>query len=274
MLSTRFGNYNSVRSESALTDGQIMRVAPSIFADKPHESRSERYTYIPTIDILNGLRNEGFEPFFACQSRTRVADKREHTKHMLRLRHASQVNGAGGEASEIILVNSHDGSSSYQMLAGFFRFVCTNGLVVGDTVGEVRVRHQGDVVGHVIEGAYEVLESFEKANEQKDEMKAITLSDSEQKAFAHAALELRYGSEEPAPITETQLLSPRRFDDRKPDLWTTFNRVQENMIKGGLRGLTKNRRLTTTRAVNSIDRNIALNRALWVLSEEMKRIKA
>src|SRR3546814_3036217 len=61
---------------------------------------------------------------------------------MIRLRHASQINGR--EANEIILLNSHDGTSSYQMLAGMFRFVCQNGLVCGDTVADVRVPHKGD----------------------------------------------------------------------------------------------------------------------------------
>jgi hypothetical protein len=65
---------------------------------------------------------------------------------MIRLRHASQINGA--EANEIVLLNSHDGTSSYQMLAGMFRFVCSNGLVCGDTVADVRVPHKGDVAGH------------------------------------------------------------------------------------------------------------------------------
>ncbi len=56
---------------------------------------------------------------------------------MIRLRHASQINGS--EANEIIFLNSHDGTSSYQMLAGMFRFVCQNGLVCGDAVAGVRV---------------------------------------------------------------------------------------------------------------------------------------
>ena len=71
------------------------------------------------------------------QTRVRDEGRREHTKHMIRLRHASQINGA--EANEIVLLNSHDGTSSYQMLAGMFRFVCSNGLVCGDTVADVRV---------------------------------------------------------------------------------------------------------------------------------------
>ena len=79
------------------------------------------------------------------QTRVRHDDRRDYTKHMIRLRHASQINGR--EANEIILLNSHDGTSSYQMLAGMFRFVCSNGLVCGDTVANVRVPHKGDVAG-------------------------------------------------------------------------------------------------------------------------------
>ena len=140
----------SLRSDYPLSDDQIHRVAPSIFADAPHESRSQRYAYIPTAAVLTELRKEGFQPFMVTQTRVRDEGKREHTKHMIRLRHASQINGA--EANEIVLLNSHDGTSSYQMLAGMFRFVCSNGLVCGNTVADVRVPHKGDVAGLVIEG--------------------------------------------------------------------------------------------------------------------------
>jgi hypothetical protein len=118
--SFRYGS-PMLRSNSPLSDDQIRRVAPSIFADGKHQSRSERYTYIPTIDVLRGLRNEGFQPFMICQTRVRDQGKREHTKHMICMRHADQITGE--EANEIILLNSHDGTSRYQMLAGAFRFV-------------------------------------------------------------------------------------------------------------------------------------------------------
>lgn len=141
MLATRFARQSpSLRSTEPLSDAQIRAVAPSIFAEAPHDSRSERYTYIPTSTVLQGLRKEGFKPFMVAQTKVRHEDRRDFTKHMLRLRHASQINDT--EANEIILLNSHDGTSSYQMLAGMFRFVCSNGLVCGDTVADVRVRHK------------------------------------------------------------------------------------------------------------------------------------
>lgn len=274
-LASRFASRSPVlRSDSPLSDDQIHRVAPSIFAEAPHESRSQRYAYIPTATVLTELRKEGFQPFMVTQTRTRHEDRRDYTKHMIRLRHASQIN-ARGEANEIILLNSHDGTSSYQMLAGMFRFVCSNGLVCGDTVADVRVPHKGDVAGQVIEGAYQVLHGFDRALESRESMQAITLDEGEAEVFARAALSLKYDDpDKPAPITESQILMPRRFDDSRPDLWSVFNRTQENLTKGGLHGRSANGRRQQTRPVQGIDSDIRLNRALWLLADGLRQLKA
>ena len=273
-LASRFAPQSPIlRSDRPLSDDRIRAIAPSIFADAPHGSRSERYAYIPTSTVLAKLRDEGFDPFMVCQTRVRNEDRREYTKHMIRLRHANQINSS--EANEIILLNSHDGTSSYQMFAGLFRFVCHNGLVCGDTTADIRVPHKGDVAGQVIEGAYEVLQGFEQVQESREAMRAITLDEAEAAVFARSALALKYDDpDKRMPVTESQLLLPRRFDDRRPDLWATFNRVQENMIKGGLPGRTANGRRQRTREVQGIDQNIRLNRALWMLAEGLRQLKA
>lgn len=269
-LASRFRAANVIRRDRALTNDELAKYVPSVFSEDKHDSRSARYTYIPTITVLEKLRAEGFEPFFACQTRVRNIDKQEHTKHMLRLRRRDRI--IGHEVPEIILLNSHDGSSSYQMIPGMFRFVCMNGMVCGDTFGEIRVPHKGDIVGQVIEGAFEVLETFDEVDKNMDTMKMINLSPAEQRVFAGAALEYKYG-EERQPVTASQILEPRRFEDRKTDIWTTFNRVQENLIKGGLPGMTAQGKRSRTRPVTGIDGDVKLNRALWKLADEMAKIK-
>ena len=193
-LASKFGHTHSIRLDRPLTNEELLTVVPSIFSEEKHTSRSERYTYIPTITLLNKLREEGFQPYFACQSKVRNDDKRGHTKHMVRLRR--EGNNQGKEVPEIILLNSHDGSSSYQMIPGIFRFVCTNGLVCGDSFGEIRVPHKGDVVGQVIEGAYEVVGIFDKVEESVDAMKSIQLTNEEQRLFGQAALTYKYEDEQ------------------------------------------------------------------------------
>lgn len=264
MLSSHF----MLRSERPLNDRQIMRYAPSIFATEAHETRSERYAYIATSEVLNGLRDNGFHPFMVCQTRVRNPNKRKHTKHMIRLRHSAQIKGT--EAKEIILLNSHDGSCCYQILAGVYRFTCNNNLVCGDSVADIRILHKGNVTERVIKGAFEVLEQFDSIEQHMDVMKSITLNEPEKRIFADSALALRYNEKDgPAPIAANQLLEARRFEDRKNDFWTTFNCVQENIIRGGLRASTKQGKPTRTRGVIGMDKDIYLNRALWILSERM-----
>ncbi|EKA5400743.1 DUF932 domain-containing protein [Cronobacter sakazakii] len=268
-LASRFGRINQIRRDRPLTREELMSHVPSVFGSDKHESRSERYTYIPTITVLESLQREGFEPFFACQTKVRDQSKREHTKHMLRLRRAGQLNGH--QVPEIILLNSHDGSSSYQMLPGLFRGVCTNGLVCGQSFGEVRVPHKGNVVEKVIEGAYEVLGVFDRVEDRHDAMESLLLPPPAQEALANAALTYRYG-EEHQPVTATQVLTPRRYEDRKDDLWTTYQRLQENLLKGGLPGRTAKGKCSHTRAINGIDSDVRLNRALWVMAENMMNL--
>lgn len=277
----RFSHGSSfITARHALSDDEIRRAAPSVYAEAAHVSRSERYAYIPTSTILQGLRSEGFEVFAARQARTRLEDRREHTKHLLRLRHRSQLDAVatvGDSVPEILLLNSHDGTSSYQMMGGMFRFICSNGMVVPDGVCQtVKVPHTGQVRDRVTEGAFEVLDGLTRVIEHRDEMRALSLNDGEQRAFAAAAAMLRFDAESPAevPVTPEQVNRPRRMDDRAGDLWTTLNRVQENVIRGGLRGRNANGARQATRAVTGIDQDVKLNRALWTLAEEMRKLKA
>ena len=268
-LASRFGRVNLIRRDRPLTHDELMQHTPSVFGEEKHASRSERYAYIPTITLLESLQREGFQPFFACQTRVRDQSRREHTKHMLRLRRAGQITGQ--QVPEIILLNSHDGSSSYQMLPGLFRSVCCNGLVCGTSLGEVRVPHKGNVVEKVIEGAYEVLGVFDRVEEKRDAMQSLLLPPPAQQALAKAALTYRFG-EEHQPVTESQVLSARRWQDEQNDLWSVFNRLQENLSKGGLSGRSAQGKRGRTRAVNGIDGDIKLNRALWVMAEELQQV--
>ena len=108
-------------------------------------------------------------------------------------------------------------------------------------------------------------------------MKALTLDVHEERAFATTALALRYGErtegQPPAPITAEQLVEARRPEDLGHSLWTAFQRVQENAMRGGQTGRSTQGRRIRTREVGSIDRGVSLNRALWMLAEEMRKLK-
>lgn len=281
MFHSRFQRSSTSKFGQALDDDQLHRIAPSIFATTAHESRSERFAPVPTIEILNGLRAEGFDPVYAAQSRSRDASKRDFTKHMIRLRHrGDHASDVGDKVFEIILINANDGTSAYRMAPGVYRLVCKNGLMVGESYDEVRVRHSGNAIHEVIEGAFHVLQDRERVTGQVDEFQSIMLSPDERVIMAEAAHQLRFPdqADRPVGIKPLQLLDQRRVEDTTRNLWTTLNVLQENMIRGGQSGYVRDannrRRRQTTREIQGIDQNRALNQALWTLTERMAQLKA
>lgn len=267
----------------ALSEGELQRIAPSIFATSAHESRSERFQPIPTIEVLRGLMKEGFMPVGAKQSQPRDASKTAFTKHLIRLRRIDedQIYRVGDTVCEILLKNANDGTSAYDLMAGLFRIRCLNSLVAQTaTLDSVKVRHSGDVRAKVIEGTYQVMTEAEKTLAAPADWGKVALDADERHAFAEAAHVLRFGDAvggTTTPIKPEQLLVPRRYEDRADDLWTTFNVAQENVIRGGLRGFTRDedgrRRRVSTRAVNGIDQDVKLNKALWMLTAKMAELK-
>src|SRR5581483_3795751 len=265
-------DYVARREFTALSDDQIRAAAPSVFAEAAHESRSGRYAYIPTVRVLEAMRKEGFVPVKVSQSLARIEGRKDFTKHMLTFRHASLgVARVGDSIPQVCLVNSHDGSSSYKLFAGMHRFVCSNGLLVCDgEFDSISVPHTGNIRDRVIEGSFTVIDEARKAGERVADWQAVHLTPPEQEIFANAALQLRFEGAARIPTTAAAVLQPRRREDAGVDLWSTFNRVQENVVKGGQRYRGANGRRMTTRAVKGIDGNTTLNRALWRLADEMK----
>jgi len=277
----------SARFDTArpLENDELFKLAPSIFATDAHESRSDRFRAIPTIDILDGLRREGFFPVAARQSGSRAVGRRDYTKHMIRLRRFDNVEAykVDDNVCEIILKNANDGTSAYELLAGMFRIRCLNSLVAQtSTIDSVKIRHSGKAIENVIEGTYRVLGETQNLLAAPADWGAIQLNDDARNMLAGLAHEIRFGEPEDGettatPIKPAQLLIPRRPDDTSRDLWTTFNVIQENAIKGNLsarapsgvneRGRWQRGRMTTTREIKGIDQDVKINKALWKITE-------
>lgn len=262
-----------------LTLPEIRHTAPSVFAETPYEGMSDRYSFIPTIEVLSNLMAKGWLPVKAQEQKTRIDEKRGFTKHMIRLRQSDAPVMVGEVIPELVIVNAHDGGASYQLLAGLFRLACSNGLMVDEgTMGRISIRHSGDVVGEVAYAAKHMAKDVPKLARHVQEMRAIELTRDQQAAFAAAALDLRYDRDEIgrslSPVPPERITAPRRHADTGTDLWTTFNLIQENLLRGGLRGRShgETHRRVKTREVKSVSEDIRLNRALWTLAREMGQI--
>lgn len=248
---------------------EVRERAPAVFAQSAHEDLSAKYTFVPSERVLSGLMSAGFVPVEARQART-YRRSPIHAQHVVRLRRRIETIALRDSAPELLFLNSHDGSSTYQLRMALYRAICTNGLVVSrGAFPTVCIAHRGNVVDEVVAGALRISERFDRLAAQVERMEARQMLKDEQLAFAARALALKYPVVQESGIAPAQLLMIRRREDVSDDLYTTLNRVQENLIRGGLTRRAPSGRLTRTRRVTSIRRDVVLNSALWDLATEV-----
>jgi hypothetical protein len=256
---------HSTAFQAILSSETLRQRVPAVYAPGAHERTSSSYTFISTARVLDALKLAGFEPVEARQAaRARSA---LHARHMIRLRRRSDTIQLRDAIAEIVFLNSHDGTSAYQLRVGLFRVVCTNGLIVSAGVFPTwRVMHRGDVVADVVTAALQITESFGALARAVERMERTSLDRLQQLDFATEALALRFPKDLHAGLQPAQLLVPRRAEDVGNDLWRTFNVVQENILRGGLVRRSASNRLTRTRRITSIREDVRLNSGLWELA--------
>jgi hypothetical protein len=246
----------------------VRQKAPAVFAVSAHERMSPRYTFIPTERVLTGLINVGFVPVDARQTHTRSTSL-SHARHIVRLRRRVETVQLNDSVLEILFLNSHDGTSAYQLRVGIFRVVCTNGLIVSRTAFPTQcVRHRGNIVDEVVIGALQMTERFEALAAQIEHMEQRRLPKDEQLRFAERALELRFPKGTASGVEPAQLLTCRRAEDVGDDVWRVTNRIQENLLRGGLMRRTATGRLMRTRSITAIAQDVRINSGLWDMAME------
>src|SRR5439155_17657827 len=223
----------SIHERVELPDEQLRVLAPSIFAAQAMPSVSSRYAFVPTSQLVSRLREAGWAPVSAVQQRVKLDERRGFQKHLICFQRRDVAPVKGEYTPELCLINSHDRRSAYQLHAGLYRFTCANGLFLSDGAFEkVTIRHAGFTPDEVIEASFRILDQVPAITASVEAFRARRLTDCEARAIAAAALRLRYADVQTAPVSPEKLLNARRFADAGDDLWNTFNRVQENLLRG------------------------------------------
>ena len=255
-----------INKNTLIGENRIVDLAPSIFTNIKSPRVSDKYSFIPTIQVLQDMQNLGWEVFTATQRKSRNSQDSLFTKHMVRLRN-KEIPKIGDSVPEIVLENSHDGRNAFRLHAGLFRLVCSNGLVLADTTFEqIKIKHQWynfDEIKNITDKmVIRIPDIIEKINI----LNGVTLNEEQQMQFAKDSINLRWekGNKD---INLDDLLSPTRKDDRGDELWKIFNVIQEKLIKGGLVFNDKKEKMQKLRPIINIDRQIKVNKKLWELTE-------
>jgi hypothetical protein len=274
-MHTQTDEFSSNRGESSwadegFLDADTLRVkAPAVFAASAHEATSRTYAFLSTKKLLDALLQAGFLPVAAEQSGTRVKSAL-HARHVIRLRRRLETIELADGFPELVLLNSHDGTSAYQLRLGIYRVHCRNGLIVSEGMFPIfRVAHRGDIVDELIRAALEMAERFAPLAAEVQRMQRRYLTEEQRHHFAVQAIALRYPKGAPSGLQPSQLLVARRPEDAGVDAWRTFNVVQEAILRGGLRYVTDEQRRRSTRGISSIRQNVRLNAGLWEAATQL-----
>ncbi len=256
-----------------LTNYELKAQAPTLFTTEPHFNVSEKYHFIPTIDVINEIRKNNWYPVSVSEASVRDADKEGYQQHLVKFRHFDDLLVPQDNAVELILFNSHDRSKSFTISAGIFRFVCSNGLVVAENVFEsYKIKHIGERDNDVAAAVASITAIKPKLMAKISKLESITLNPFEKESFAQSAIPLRF--EEHLDVDHRDLLVPHRSEDGKDDLYTVMNVIQENLLRGNVSGVNKESgRRFTSRKISSLSKDVSINQGLWDIAERIASIK-
>jgi len=257
-----------MRQPSLLTLNDIALRAPSILATQPVPGASDKYSFVPTTAAIEMIMGAGWKPYSAYQSHVRKDYKRGFQRHVINFTMGQEVTAVGDEIFSLMLSNSHDRGSAFQLSMGVYRLVCSNGLIIGSDKFNFSHKHIGFDSTAFLADVKEVVTHTAEISHKVDNFKEIGMTPSEIGVYAAAASQLI--SDEPETINQADITRPRRWEDKVDNLWMVYNRTQENVMRGGVRrhGMKK------TRNIKNIDRSTKLNKALWVLTEKMAELKS
>lgn len=223
---------------------EIKEHVPAVFTGSPSPKVSDRYSYVSTINLLLAFEKLGWFPHSSKQIGTSI-----YARHVVRLNNPSLGFMSLKDDKvkpQFVIDNSHNATSPAMGHIGLFRLVCTNGLMVAmpGMNTTIRLRHVGIEFEELKQLMEVIANQFVEIGKHITDMQQYTLNQDQKENFVMKAIASRephlYVKEDSSidypriktavnPIT---ILEPLRSEDKKDDLWTIFNLIQERLVKG------------------------------------------
>lgn len=240
----------------------LKQVTPSVFATSPSPKMSQKYTFVPTIEIVENFDREGWKVYSAKQ-----IGSGQYAQHELRLRNGGLPN-VGDSLIEAVIRNSHNGLSAFSVSSGLHRLVCSNGLTVPTSVADsISVKHMKFDMGMVREITDQFAERLPVIQRSVGKMETTFLDDERLIDFVNKSALIRWEKGSLPKINVEDFLRPERDGDVGNSVWKTFNVIQEKFVRGGLKYQSKKGRLTSMKELKNFQNINKINTNLWELAE-------
>ena len=263
-----------MEGRETLTMSDIKTICPAVSTPSPSpELRkklgiTDRYVHVPTTQVIEDIQKLGWNPIEACQVNARK--RKGYQRHMIKFVNPDFIVEGRDEYPELLLSNSHDGTTSFTLDVGIFRLVCSNGMVIKtQDFGSMKVRHYGYDFEAIKSAVTELMQSIPGYLKQVEEMKQQKLEKDQMLDFARKAAMLRFAKTNEESIEKivdlTDFLESTRKEDEGDGLWEVFNRVQEKVVNGKFQ-YAFGKKERKARPVKGFKQQVKLNQDLWELA--------
>ena len=271
--------FTKVKNHKALEDNEIKYLAPVAFKSEMTTQEvadlglSNHYSFVPTMNVVRDLQTMGWDCVDAKQVKARKKSTNGYQKHMLTFEHPKYKVEGVEEYPQLLLTNSHDGGNAFQLSAGIFRLVCSNGLVIKtEDYGTQRLIHKGysfEAVQEMVEG---FIATIDETMTRITAMKRTKLNEDQMTEFAKQAALLRFTSKSynedniDKVVRIDELLDATRKEDNGNAVWEVFNRVQERLVGGNYHYMGTKDKPRKARPIKNFKQNFEVNKKLSELA--------
>jgi hypothetical protein len=204
---------------------------PSLNKDwRDNQHISSKSFQIESLDAVREFQRQGWNIAGALENRGK---NRKIDNHFIKMEHPDfKILNKKGQTEAVATMNiqnSCNGSKPMELDLGAYRLVCSNGAIAHTSYSHAEVPHTE-------KGQYDLQEILcdlgirtQGVMDEFNKLKNNNLTPKEAMALATDAATLRFGTDH--DINIEQLLNVVRNEDRGDDVWTVFNRIQENLTQ-------------------------------------------
>ena len=187
--------------------------------------------YIPTIDVVQKLQNEGWLINGVDEQRNK--NSRKITHNYVQMTHpdfaVKNKQGKDEAYSSITIKNSCSGNQPLSMGLGAYRMVCSNGAIRFDEHAETeKIKHTEINYRDLDRFVHSMNDKAQNIIAEINAWKQQNMTVEQMRNLAYNAAKLRF-NETDENFDPNALLRVNRVEDEDNDVWTVFNRIQENL---------------------------------------------